>query len=105
MFDKQYFEQHMRTQLEQLDSARASVFLHNGTQLQIARIDEAFNGYVLLQVYPKEGVNDKTREQRRKPEGTDEVFWDRVAIAYESIGYVWLSITEREQETRMGFGV
>ena len=94
MFDRTYFEEHVVSQLEQLGAARVSVFLHNGTELKLKRIHKALDGYVLLEVYPEEGVNENTKQKRRKAGGTDEVFWDRVALPYESVTSVWLSVTD-----------
>lgn len=105
MFDKQYFENHFKTQYEQLGLARGSVFLHDATEFKIARVDQALDGYVLMQVFSQDGVNDKTRQEHRIPGASDKVYWDRVAVAYGSISYVRLSVTDPEEETRIqGFG-
>src|SRR3954470_11138978 len=103
MIDKRYFDEHLRRQFEQLGTARATVCLHAGQEFQIQSIDEAHDSYVLLVVYPENGVSKKTKQQRRKPGGTDEVFWDRVAVPYESIRYVWLSVTEPDKGGPVGF--
>jgi hypothetical protein len=103
MIDKQYFEVHLRKQFEELGTARATVFLHSGQDFQIQKIESAHEGYVLLVVYPEDGVSKKTKQQRRKPGGTDEVFWDRVAVPYESIAHVWLSVTEPDKGGPVGF--
>jgi len=104
MFDKAYFDQHLRRQFEQLGNARAIVTLHNGREFHIREIDQAHEGYVLLVVFPDEGVTDQTRQQRRKYGGED-VVWDRVAIDYGSISHVWLSVTEPERDKQLGFRV
>lgn len=103
MIDREYFDVCLRQQFDQLGTARATVVLHSGREFQISRIDQALPGYVLLTVYPEEGVSDKTRQQRRKPGGTDEVFWDRIAIPYESINHVCLTVSEPERGNRLGF--
>ena len=103
MFDKKYFDDAFVRQFEQLGTAGGSVVLHNGTEFKVRKIDEALDGYVLLEVFPEEGVNDETRQQRRKPGGTDQVFWDRVGVAYESISHVHLTVVEPERERMIGF--
>ena len=101
MFDQEYFKEHYIRQYEQLGSARSSVFLHDGTELKVRKFHEALQNYVLLEVYP-DGDRDEDLERRRKPGGTDEVFYDRVAVPYGSIKFVWISVTEPEIPT-IGF--
>lgn len=103
MFDKAFFEKHFVWQHGQLGSARTSVFLRDGTELKLRSVDKALDAYVLFQVFPPEGVNDESKRERRKPGGGGEVLWDRVAVPYESISYVWLSVTDSDQATRIGF--
>jgi hypothetical protein len=103
MFNKQYFDDVFVRQFEQLGSAGCSVVLHGGVEFKVRKIHEALDGYVLLEVFPEEGVNKQTRKKHRKPGGTDEVFWDRVAVAYESISHVRLTVVEPEPERMIGF--
>jgi len=97
MIDKEYFDRHLQTQYEKLGSARIVVVLHSGTTFHVQRVEQTLDQYVLLAVYPNESDEAKARELRQKgiPQGTKEVFWDRVAVPYEAINHVWLSLTEQ----------
>ena len=96
MIDKAYFDTHLHAQFEKLGSARIVVVLHNGTTFHVQRVEQTLDQYVLLAVYPNESDEAKARELRQKgvPHGTKDVFWDRVAVPYEAINHVWLSLTE-----------
>ena len=102
MFDKAYFEKHFVRQHEQLGSARTSVFLRDGTELKLRTVDKALDAYVLIQVFPPEGVNEESKRSARRG-GGGELLWDRVAVPYESISYVWISVANSDQATRIGF--
>jgi hypothetical protein len=105
MFNADYFSKHIITQIDELGTGSTSVTLHlnSGAEYRLQRINTAEPGYVLLSVYPPEGQGKKHRDKRRKlPD--KEVFYDRVAIAYESITDVLLTIKDPEAgETLIGF--
>lgn len=103
MIDKLYFEQHFLAQHKKLGSARVGIVLNNGTTLTVREIEQALDGYVLLSVFPDDADKDKARAQRQKQQGKDqEVFWDRVAIPYESINHVWLTLTGPPEQQVVG---
>jgi hypothetical protein len=106
MFDAEYFNAHVMDQITRLGSGSCSleVHLNNGVVFRVRSVDAATAGYVLLEVYPEEGVNKKSMKARRKPGGTDEIFYDRVAVAYSSISYVFLTVKESEGQGELGFG-
>ncbi len=107
MFDVEYFTKHVVDQINELGSGSCSVeiLLHNGVSFRVRRLGTVANGYVLLEVFPQEGVTEESKAARKKPGGTDEVFFDRVAIAYNSISYVFLTVKEPLKKERFGFGV
>lgn len=102
MFDQDYFRFHHQKQIEQLGSARGIVTLHSGIEFKVQRIDDALPNYVLLTVYPDDGVSDETRKLHRKP-GSDEICWDKVALSYSAIAYVRLTVTDPERWPAIGF--
>jgi hypothetical protein len=104
MLDKEYFEQHHREHAEAVgggSSSTTEVHLQNDRMLKVHRVIEACLGYVVLEAYPKE-VNEDTRAARRRPGGTDEVFWDRVALPYEAIAYLVHTLESPDSENPMG---
>lgn len=104
MFDAQYFREDLLRQVEELGagSCTAAIHLTDGTVYNIKKSDPqgARSGYVMLEVYPEEGVTEESKAKRRKPGGTDEVYYDRIAVPYEHITRVFLSVVEpkRPQE-------
>jgi hypothetical protein len=113
VFDAVYFKEHLPAQIQQLGAGACSVAVHltDGSRFIVRRHDpDGFqSGYVLLEVYPQEGRTKESLEKRRKPGGTDEVFFDRVAIPYEQITRVFLTLVvpgsegEREPMPFIGF--
>jgi hypothetical protein len=65
--------------------------------------DGVQNGYVLLEIYPEEGVSKKSKAKRRKPGGTDDVFFDRVAVPYEHITRIFLTVVVPDSEEERPF--
>jgi hypothetical protein len=105
MFDADYFKSDLIQQVQQLGAGACSVALHltDGTAYRIHSYDpqSAKAGYVMLAVYPEDGVTEESKAKRRKPGGTDEVFYDRVAVPYEYITRVLLSVVEPANERRI----
>lgn len=102
MFDAEYFEKHLVKQFKELGEASVEIHLHNGNSFSVRKFD-AEPGYVLMEVFPPDGVNEESKEKRKKTGGTDEVFFDRVAVDYASISHVLLTVTDPENPTKMGF--
>jgi len=96
MFDAEYFNTHIYQQIEQLGagSTTTEVHLRDGTVYRVRKLGDVHSGYVLLEVYPTEGAGPDSRERRKKPGGTEEVFYDRLAVPYDQITKVLLTITE-----------
>ena len=96
MINAEYFNTHIYEQIEQLGagSTTSEVHLRDGTVYRVRKLGSAHPGYVLLEVYPTEGSSPESRERRKKPGGTDEVFDDRIAIPYEQITKVLLTVVE-----------
>jgi hypothetical protein len=96
MFDAVYFKEHLPAQIQQLGAGACSVVVHltDGSRFIVRGLDPdgVQSGFVLLEVYPPEGLTEKAKEKRRKPGGTDDVFFDRVAIPYEQITRVFLTL-------------
>lgn len=107
MFDAEYFNKHVLDQINELGSSSCSleVHLHNGASFRVSRMGAVCNGYVLLEVYPQEGVTKESKAARRKPGGTEECFFDQVAVPYNSISHVLLTVKELLNKERLGFSV
>ncbi len=105
MFDAEYFEKHFFAQVKELGSGACSgeVHLHGGAFFSVRSVCSVTAGYVLLEIYPNEGVTDDSKAARRKPGGTDEVFFDRVAVSYSTISHVLLTVKEPERRGVIGF--
>jgi hypothetical protein len=102
MFDAVYFKEHLPAQIQQLGAGACSVTVHltDGSRFTVERCDPdgVQSGFVLLEVYPEEGTTKDSMKKRRKPGGTDEVFFDRVAIPYECITRVFLTVVAPDSE-------
>src|SRR5260370_24292879 len=96
MFDAEYFTKHVLEQITELGSSSCSLelHLHSGVSFRVRSLGAVCSGYVLLEVYPQEGVNEESKAVRQKPGGTEEVFFDRVGVAYNSISHVLLTVKE-----------
>jgi len=107
MFNADYFKSDLIQQIEQLGVGACCVAVHltDRTTYAVRKYDPdgAKRGYVMLEVYPEEGVTEESKKKRRKPGGTDEVFYDRVAIAYEYITRVFLSVVGPDERSIVGF--
>lgn len=107
MFDDTYFKEHLLEQIRELGAGccTVSVQLSDGVVFRIKAVkpDQVYPGYVLLEVYPLEGVSKKSKAKRRKPGPGDEVFYDRVAIPYEYISRVFLSLVVPSKEGESNF--
>ena len=105
MFDSDYFETHLAAQIEELGagSTTVSVQLLNDSVFKIRRLRSVLSGYVLLEVFPEKGVTDESKANHQKPGGTDEVYYDHVAIPYESISHVFLTVADPQKEGSIGF--
>jgi hypothetical protein len=106
VFDADYFTKHVIDQINELGSRSCSleVHLHGGAYVRVRNLGTVTDGYVLMEIYPQEGVTEDSKAARRKPGGTEEVFFDRVAIAYNSISHVFLTVKEPLKRERIGFG-
>jgi hypothetical protein len=107
MFDAEYFNKHVLDQINELGSSACSleVHLHSGVSFRVRQLGTVCSGYVLLEIYPQEGVTEESKAARRKPGGTEEIFFDRVAVAYNSISHIFLTVKEPLKKERFGFSV
>lgn len=95
MFDADFFETHAITQLEEMGAGNTTLEVHfHRRDIQLVhRIVATYPGYVILEVYPEEGVNQDSKSKRM---GNDEVIWDRIVVPYSEISMVFMSVTEPE---------
>ena len=107
MLDANFINTHFPSQIKELGegAARADIRLHDGASLSVRKLGVVTERYVLLEVYPEgEGnVTEKKKAARRKPGGTDDVFWDKIALPYEAIAYVLLTVTPPHERPVVGF--
>jgi len=107
MLDAAYFKEHLNKQVCDLGFGACSVSIHltDGSSFIIKQIDPngVHSGYVLLEVFPLEGITKESKEKRKKPDGTNEVFFDRVAIPYEYITRVFLTVIVPESQKEHHF--
>ena len=104
MFDAEYFNKHVLEQIDELGSCSVEIHLHGGVCFRVRKLGTIASGYVLLEVFPQEGTTKASKTARQRP-GDNEVFYDRVAIAYNSISYVLLTMKEPLKKERIGFGI
>ena len=103
MVDAEYFRHYLPNQVEELGIATVEVHLHHGGSFKIRRVTNVQDGYVLLEVYTKPGQTEKDNKEGNKPNKTDELHFDRLALPYGSISYVFLTAAEPEEENTIGF--
>jgi hypothetical protein len=105
MLDSHYFNTDIITQVNELGSGSCSleVHLHSGRVFKVKSVGAVREGYILLEVYPEEGVSEITKAARQKAGGTVEVFYDRIAVPYEYIAYVYLTVTASDHKPPYGF--
>ncbi len=92
--DADYFHTHLLKQIEALGSVAVEVHLHGGVHYLVRRIETAESSYVLLEVYPQGGLDEEARRARTRPTHPGQVLFDRVAVPYASISYVFLTVTD-----------
>src|SRR4030042_3678595 len=105
MINADYFKTHIREQITELGSGSTTVEirLHDGTAYSVRSLQKVMEGYVLLEVFPQEGVTEESKAQRTKVGGNDEVYYDRVALPYEIISHVILTIKKKKGRPLVGF--
>ncbi len=107
MLDAEYFREHLTTQIQELGFGSCSVVIHltDGSSLTAKSVNpkRVHDGYVLLEVFPEEGVTEESKAKRRKEGGSKDVFYDRVAVPYEYITRVLLTVAAPEGENFIGF--
>lgn len=91
MIDKTYFETAFAKQRERMDGAcTVRLHLHDGSVLELFRIEDVEPGYVLVQAYPLDG--SKPKQSKSDEEGLGGLKnGPRLAIPYETIAYVELT--------------
>jgi hypothetical protein len=106
VLNAEYFRTHLPQQVGELgNTAMAEVHLHGGAVFRVRAIGEIAESYVLLEVYPREGVTEESMQSRHKYRQTEEVVYDRIAVPYGTIAYVFLTIMTPATETAItGFG-
>jgi hypothetical protein len=88
MFGSEYFKTHIHQQRLSVGSTPSvKVYLHGGNQYIVHSIAGVEEGYVMLDTYPDE-----------KHEGREQI-----AIAYESISEVVITLAKQEEMNRIGF--
>ena len=103
MIDRAYFEKHLPAQSDEFGGpVRVEIHLHDGSQFFMQSLRQVADGYVVLCVFPPEGVNGESKAARRKRGGDDTVYWDQLTIPYGCIAYTVVSIT-REENSAVGF--
>lgn len=109
MLDKEYFDKFLLAQVEELGSGccGVSVVLMDGAEYRLVKSPRAEAGYVMMEVFPQEGVNEESRAKRRLPyaydEDKDKVYWDRLVVPYDCIQRVLITVMEPENGKVVGF--
>ncbi len=95
MFDADFFKTHAIAQLEEMGAGSTTLEIHLERReiYLVHRIVAIYPGYVILEVYPAEGVDDDSRSKRMRG---GEVVWDRIAVPYSAIEMAFMSVTEPE---------
>ena len=110
MLDSEYFRTGLEKQVRELGAGACCVAVHltDGTIYMLKGVAQEgiTDSYVMLEVFPEEGVTKQSKQRRTKPGGTNEVFYDRVAIPYEHITRVFLTVApieSVEEPSAIGF--
>jgi hypothetical protein len=102
MLDATYFKESLHAQIRELVESCCTVYVHltDGTEFRVKGLnpDQVYSGYVLFEVYPAEGVTKTSKAKRRKLGGNDKVLFDRLAVPYEYISRVFLTLVAPESD-------
>jgi len=62
MLDKEYFDKFLLKQAQELGSSccTVTVVLTDGTEYKLVKPPKAEQGYVMMEVFPQEGVTEET---------------------------------------------
>jgi hypothetical protein len=104
MLDAEFFDTTAVAQLDEMGAGSTSfeVRLFSGLVYRVRRILSASAGYVILEVYPDEGVSKKSKKKRMRDDKSD-VVWDRVAIPYDNIQLAFMTVADDANENGIGF--
>jgi len=108
MFDEMFFKtslpQHInkKVRLHAVHKS-ASVYVHliTGKEYAVVSIPETSTGWVMLEVFPPKGTSPRENSLEDINAGAPEFDFDLVAVAYNSISFVL--VTLEEESTYMGF--
>ena len=101
MFDAKYFTTDLPDQVRRMvQSATVEVLLHDDRVYQAYRVEDAQAGYVLLEVFPPEGIKP---EMDSTSDGWKLANGDRVAIPYESIAHILVTREVASNGPSIGF--
>jgi hypothetical protein len=101
MIDADYFKTQIVRQFQELGEATAELHLTTGTVYRIRQVSQVHPGYVLLEIFPPGGISQKSKAKRRM-DSSGEVLFDRVAVPYERIAHVLLTITQARHRAQIG---
>jgi hypothetical protein len=106
VFDETFFKtslpQHIRVKgTESADSPSVHVTLRNGQQYKIGRILEVSPQWVMCEVYPPDGKPPRQHSTPAQQAGAPPHDLDRVAIAYEYIVFVMVTLEPKPRD--LGF--
>ena len=106
MFDETFFKtslpQHIKAkETESADQLSVRVTLRNGQQYKIGRILEVSPQWVMCEVYPPDGKPPRQHSTPAQQAGASPHDLDRVAIAYEYIVFVMVTLEPKPRD--LGF--
>lgn len=104
MFDSTYFSESLPKQVDEMGGVIVSceMTLANGHKYRIQSIVKIETRWVWLAVYPDSGVTDQTRSERSQ-NIDQEVRWDRLAVPYDMIKEVLLTLAGKHGGRELGF--
>jgi hypothetical protein len=94
MINAEFFKEHLDEQVKML--GMCEIVLSGGEVVQVKQVHVVADGFLVVEVYPVEGMTEEQKNLRRPFPG-GQPRWDRMAIPYEAIARVNLTIMEPGQ--------
>jgi hypothetical protein len=106
VFDETFFKtslpQHIKAkETQSADQSSVHMTLRNGQQYKIGRILEVSPQWVMCEVYPPDGKPPRQHSTQAQQAGAPPYDLDRVAIAYEYIVFVMVTLEPKPRD--LGF--
>lgn len=106
MFDEDFFKTHLKTHIEakakESNQPSLIVTLHSGQEYAVYGIAEIGPGWVVLEAYPPGNKQPRRHTAEDRKAGAPQFDFDRVAVPYENINLVLVTLAKIRKD--LGYG-